>query len=73
MNPFDDESESFEANWAVQLDEPISVPFREPMPNALVSTAGKHDELAADFLLLGDDLPSDGIYRPRLGRFEDAA
>ena len=62
---FDDQT----AMWGVPLDEPADAPPPpEPPPEV------PRDEAAdASFLLRGDDPPSDGVYRPRLRGFGDAA
>ena len=71
--PIGDESSGFDVHWAIPLDEPMSLPVHTPTTAEPMLAASEARESADGFLLRGDDLPTDGIHRPRLGRFEDAA
>jgi len=76
VEPQSEDSSGFDVQWAIPLDEPMSVPRRdadvEPSSEPNLGS-GVMSTVADGFLLRGGDLPSDGIYRPRLGRHEDAA
>ena len=65
----DDDFDNSTAMWGVPLDEltapAVTLPFPEPL--AAVDADGH------TFLLRAEDPPSDGIYRPRLRGFGDAA
>ena len=65
----DDDFDNSTAMWGVPLDETPApagtLPF--PVPSPIVDADGD------TFLLRGEDPPSDGVYRPRLRGFGDAA
>jgi len=65
----DDDYDDRGTLWGVALDEPTAatVAALPPLPPP---EAKDTDE---SFLLRGDDPPSDGVYRPRLRGFGDAA
>jgi len=66
----DDYSADRTAMWGVPLDEPDDA--LPPEPPATLPFPSLND--AEDtFLLRGDDPPTDGVYRPRLRGFGDAA
>lgn len=70
--PYDrgDESNAFDVQWAIPLDEPMSIAVR---PEFAPERSETYRDVGESFLLRGGDLPSDGIYRPRLGSRDDAA
>ncbi len=65
----DDDFDDATAMWGVPLDETTTLPVTLPFP--VMSPIADAD--GDTFLLRGEDPPSDGVYRPRLRGFGDAA
>ena len=65
----DDDFDNSTAMWGVPLDETTAPAAMLPYPEPLATADADGDT----FLLRGEDPPSDGIYRPRLRGFGDAA
>ena len=65
----DDDFDNSTAMWGVPLDETTAPAATLPFPEHLAPVDADIDT----FLLRGEDPPSDGIYRPRLRGFGDAA
>jgi hypothetical protein len=66
----DDQLDDTVSLWGVPLHEPAEAarPATLPLPETPAD-----DEPTASFLLRGEEPPTDGIYRPRLRGFGDAA
>ena len=60
------------AVWSVSLDEPATTEADAPV---LIKFPEPTRDIgpAEGFVLRGEELPSDGVYRPRLRGFGDAA
>ena len=70
----DDYSADRTAMWGVPLDEPDDAPAASPNVEPPATLPSPSLDPADDtFLLRGDDPPTDGVYRPRLRGFGDAA
>ena len=64
-----DDFDELIAMWGVPLDELTAPAATLPPPEPLAPVDADGDT----FLLRGEDPPSDGVYRPRLRGFGDAA